>query len=430
MSLTIKQILAAQAGMENLDTAAVEVPELTPVEQADLQNEVEHARLENEIRENSKEISQLADAIEEVDEDVEELEETVAGLEFLAAQPELNRGAMNYLYHRASKIVHRLGGETTEQVVGNESLESDDVYRAAVVSGCEGFMDTMKKAYNATADFVKSIFYKLLDGIKSLFNISFDQAKKAEKLKEAIKDKEVKTEITLGGWNRFFNGKLSTNDNALKAIGAVIPDFGALLKDFSGSTEFTKETNEKLVKDMLAVGKKFDDAGRKNTANIFIFGHNSITAHRTSDATFIKWCVPYESDGWDASNIEKAINEFDFNVTAWDKINIDSSAKLTGKHQPMITKFHVDALFNTIASNSELVKKLKSDVEGLKSTVDGIVSKLKQGPKNDSGDAEATKKAISVLKKLIAKYSQLVNNYCRVVSNIDAAKLAGIKAHF
>lgn len=431
MSLSIKAVLAAQAGCENLlPTPPVTVPDLTPLEQHELADDVVYAKLSNEIQENSKEIQKLGDTVEAIDEEVEELEQAVDGMEFLCAQPELNRGAIDILYRRASKLAHNLGGEEVQQVAGNESLSTDDAYRAAVVSGCEGFMETMKSAYNATSSFIKNIFYALVDAVKSFFNYSTDLSTKADALKKEVKDKEIKSDIKLGGWNRFFEGNITALDKVIKEVGKVIPEFSGMIKDLPEFESVDKEDNQFLLKRVEEVSSKFESAIKNHSEAWNIFGAfgKMKTARGTSDKNLIYWTVP-EHGKFTAETVDKAIAAFSFDVATTNHTNVTHGTTLTGDAKAMFNKSDVEGILNSVVKNAEMIKNLKSVVEGLKSTVDGLVSKLEKGPK-EGGDKEATKVFISALKRLVSKHSQLVNNFCRIVTSIDSAKLQAIKAHY
>lgn len=413
------------AGNEEL-----QVPELTPLEQHELAEEVAHAELANEIQENSKEIQKLGDTVEAIDEEVEELEQVVDGMEFLCAQPELNRGAIDILYRRATKLSHNLGGEEVRQVAGNESLATDDAYRAAVVAGCEGFMETMKSAYNATSSFIKNIFYALVDAVKSLFNYSTNLSSKAKTLKKDLKDKEMKSDIKLGGWNRFFEGNITALDKVVSEVGKVIPEFSGMIKDLPEFESVDKEDNQFLLKRVEEVSSKFENAIKNHSEAWNITGGfgKFKTARGTSDKNLIYWAVP-ERGKYDAENVDKAIGAFSFDIATTNHTNLTHGTTLTGDAKPMFNKSDVDGILNSVIKNAELIKNLKGVVDNLKSTVDGLVNKLKKGPK-EGGDKEATKVFISALKRLVSKHSQLVNNFCRIVTNIDSAKLQAVKAHF
>lgn len=427
MSLRIKEMLALQAGMEDLGTPAP--VEMTAEEAHELANEVAHQQMTNEINENSKEINEIAEVVEEVQDEVEELEEVVEGLEMLAKLPELNRATMNVLYRRAQRLNAGLGGVEPEQVAGNESLDSDDAYRAAVITGCEGFMETMKKAYESTSSFIKNIFYALVDAIKALFNYATDLSTKAKKLKDEVKDKEMKEKITLGGWNRWFDGKLHNTDQVLADVAKVIPEFGDLLKEMKDTDGVTEEKNNQLLTKVEQVAGKFESAVKSNTGFWVIIGATKAqsNARQTNQSNLIYWSVP-EKGKYKGEQVDKAIAEFSFDLATTNYTNVLQGVKLSGEHAPMFSKADVGGILDTVTKNAEAIKKMKADVDGLKSTVDEVINKLKKGPKAE-GDKSASVR-IAALKRFIAKYSQLVNNYCRIVSNIDNGKLAAVKAHF
>ncbi|QAU04327.1 hypothetical protein [Vibrio phage 2 TSL-2019] len=421
MSLRIKEMLALQAGMEDLGTPAP--VEMTAEEAHELANEVAHQQMTNEINENSKEINEIAEVVEEVQDEVEELEEVVEGLEMLAKLPELNRATMNVLYRRAQRLNAGLGGAEPEQVAGNESLASDDAYRAAVVTGCEGFMETMKKAYDTTSSFVKNIFYALVDAVKKLFSFATDQSEKAKKLKAEVDGKELRTPIKLGGWNRWFNGKVDSMDKVIADVSGVIPEFGNLLKEMTDVTSVSAEDNDKLLGKVTSLADKFE-AAIKKSGSPWTAGKG-----RTTNGTnFVQWIVPNKDD-FKGETVDKAIAAFQFNVEAGSHMNTLEGTKLSGEAPAMFSKGEVGGILDSVVKHAEIIKKLKVDVEGLKSTVDSIINKLKQGPKEGSDD-KATKVFISALKRLVAKHSQLVNNFCRIVSSVDSAKLQAVKAHF
>ncbi|QCW23249.1 internal head protein [Vibrio phage USC-1] len=427
MTLSIKNILALHAGVESLETPPVDMP---AEEVAELTNELEHRQMRAEIRENTKEIDDTAEVIEEVQDQVEELEEVVEGMEALAAQPTLNRPAIAVLYRRAERINAKLGAEARQQIAGNESLASDDAFRAAVIDGCEGFMETAKKVYETTSSFIKNIFYALVDAVKKLFSFATDQSAKAESMKKELKDKEIKSEVKLGGWNRFFEGNLSVLDTVMTKVGDIVPEFGGLLKDMSDITSVTESDTASLLNKVEALSAKFEGVIKGDTIPWDIIGGRGKqkTARGTSDKNLIYWSVPGKGM-FTPDTVDKAIAEFSFDVATVNYTNIVDGTTLTGTSKAMFGKGDLDGILNSVIKNAEMIKKLKASVEGLKSTVDGIVSKLKQGPKEGS-DEKATKVFISALKRLVTKHSQLVNNFCRIVSSIDGAKLQAVKAHF
>ncbi|QGZ14409.1 hypothetical protein [Photobacterium phage PDCC-1] len=419
MSLRIKEMLALQAGMETLGTPTP--VEMTAEEAHELANEIAHKQMEAEINENSKEINEIAEVVEDVQDEVEELEEVVEGLEALAKLPELNRPTINVLYRRAQRLNAGLGGNEPEQVAGNESL-SDDAYRAAVVTGCEGFMETMKKAYESTSSFIKNIFYALVDAVKKLFSFATDQSEKAKKLKAEVDGKELRTPIKLGGWNRWFNGKVDSMDKVIADVSGVIPEFGNLLKEMTDVTSVSAEDNDKLLGKVTSLADKFE-AAIKKSGSPWTAGKG-----RTTNGTnFVQWIVPNKDD-FKGETVDKAIAAFQFNVEAGSHMNTLEGTKLSGEAPAMFSKSDVGGILDTVTKNAETIKKMKADVDGLKSTVDEVINKLKKGPKGD--DDKAAKVRIAALKRFIGKYSQLVNNYCRIVSNIDNGKLAAVKAHF
>lgn len=426
MSLRIKEMLALQAGMENLGTPAP--VEMTAEEAHELANEIAHKQMEAEINENSKEINEIAEVVEDVQDEVEELEEVVEGLEALAKLPELNRPTINVLYRRAQRLNAGLGGNEPEQVAGNESL-SDDAYRAAVVTGCEGFMETMKKAYESTSSFIKNIFYALVDAVKALFNYATDLSTKAKKLKDEVQNKEMKDKITLGGWNRWFDGKLHNTDQVLADVAKVVPDFANLLKEMKDTENVTEENNNQLLTKVEQVAGKFESAVKANTGFWIVIGGTKAqnNARQTNQSNLIYWSVPAKGD-FKGEQVDKAIAAFSFDLATTNYTNLLQGVKLTGEHAPMFSKSDVGGILDTVTKNAETIKKMKADVDGLKSTVDEVINKLKKGPKGDND--KAAKVRIAALKRFIGKYSQLVNNYCRIVSNIDNGKLAAVKAHF
>lgn len=424
MSLKIKELLATHAGVESLGGTVV-----MPVEeQAELANEVEHQKMRVEIKENSKEIDKIAETVEDIEDEVEELEEVVEGLEALAAMPELNRPTINVLYRRAQKINDRLGGADQTNVAGNESLETDDAYRAAVISGCEAFSDTLKKMYIASSSFIKNLYYALVDGITRLFGYVRDVAKKAEKVKAEVKGKEIKTKIKLGGWNRFFGGNLNGPDRVMSDIAAVLPSFGALIKKMCEIDKASADGNKAILQDIGSLASKFESAAKNSTTFVKIVGDPMM--HKNPRATSSKALITFAApDVAKTTDLDKAMAQFHFNLTPMNEWNVAESNPLTGEHAAMISQSQVDTVLNDVVKDSETIKKVKADVDGLKSTVDGVISKLKSGPK-EGKDEEATKALIKALKRAMGKYSQLTNNYCRILSSIADAKVSAVKAHF
>ncbi|BAW98299.1 phage protein [Vibrio phage pTD1] len=430
MSLSIKAILAAQAGCENL----VPTPpvELTPLEQHELAEEVAHAELANEIQENSKEIQKLGDAVEAIDEEVEELEQVVDGMEFLCAQPELNRGAIDILYRRATKLSHNLGGEEVRQVAGNESLVTDDAYRAEVISGCEGFMDGAKKALQSAGEFIKRLFFRLVDNVVAFFKLSSDLTAKAEKLKAEHKDHNVKPKIKLGAWNRWIDKNMTSTDGLFSDLAKAQHKFCEIIKNSINVTEINDSHLVKLQGEIADLSRTFKTAVRSNSTNLIIFnlggGRDYKNSRNTNSDNLIEWTYPDENNS-KPETLDKTVAEFSFNLTNGNQEEFQTVASIGGEVDAFFTHDKLDQILDSVVKNAELIKSIKKDAESAKSNVSGIVhrlTKLEAG----KGDEKATKVYVATLKALSSKYTQLSNNLCRLMTEIDKAKLAAVKAHY
>lgn len=435
MSLSIKMVLAAQAGCESLlPTPPVEVPEMTPLEQHELADEVAHAKLSTEIQENSKEIQKLGDAVESIDEEVEELEQVVDGMEFLCAQPELNRGAIDILYRRAVKLSHNLGAEEVQQVAGNESLATDDAYRAAVVTGCEDFMETAKKAVRSAGDFIKRLFFQLVDAVVAFFKLSSDLTAKAESMKKEYKDKTVKTKIQLGGWNRWIAKDMKGSDQLFKALAGAQHKFYDVIKNNINVTEINHDKLVALKKDVDGLSQSFRKAVRGNSNHLTLLnfgtgdGPDYKNARRSNYDNVITWTFPEKGKGT-PETLDKTVKEFSFNMLNGNQTPLNKEASISGEVDAMFNQSQLETILNSVITNAELIKSIKKDAENAKGNAEGIVNRLTK-LESDKGDEKATKVYIATLKVLASKYAQLSNNLCRLITEVDKAKLAAVKAHY
>ncbi|AGB07233.1 hypothetical protein [Vibrio phage VP4B] len=433
MSLSVKAILAAQAGCEDLlPTPPVADPELTPLEQHELEDDLAHAKLANEIQENSKEIQKLGDAVETIDEEVEELEQVVDGMEFLCAQPELNRGAIDILYRRAVKLSHNLGGEEVQPVAGNESLATDDAYRAEVVAGCEGFMDTAKKAFKSAGDFIKRLFFRLVDNVVAFFKLSSDLTAKAEKMKKEHKDHNVKAKIKLGAWNRWIDKNMSSTDSLFADLGKAQHKFYEIIKNSMNVTEINESHLTSLQGEITELSHAFQKAVRGNSGNLIIFtlgsGREYKNSRNTNSDNLIEWTYPDESKS-KPETLDKTVAEFSFKLTNGNQEEFQTKAEISGEVDALFTHSQLEGILNTVISNAELIKSIKKDAESAKSNVSDIVNRLTK-LESGKGDDKATKVYVATLKALASKYTQLSNNLCRLITEIDKAKLAAVKAHY
>lgn len=433
MSLSIKDILKLHAGCEDLEVAPagngeVEVSVTVPAEEVPaLIEEVEGARLSNEAVEATEIAVAIADETEVIEEEIAEVEEAVAGVEALLGASVLNRTAIDLLYRQAAKAHANLGGEEKGSIAGNEALEDEAAYRQAVIDGCEGFMDTVKKYYAATADFIKSVFYALVDGLKALFNFTRNQGDRASKLKKEIAEKEERGEISLGGWNRWFDGDFDRHDKALEKIATMIPKFGNLIKKYSDPTKFDAATNENMFKDVKSLVSDFELGIKYETVAVLVFGTTENIRRMSHDShQIITWTVP-DIEKATAADLAKMVGQFSFDIKATNQLTSAESAKMTGTVKPLMTKAEANSTLDAVVKTQELVNNLKKDVDGMKSSIDGAVTKLKAAPKEESDAAKVT---IAALKRLVAKHSQLVTNYGRIVSSINGARISAVSAHF
>lgn len=438
MSLSIMDCLKAVTGNENLDAPVTAVDDndgMTVIEQhALLEGEIVEQQLTAEAVESFDTVEEMATEVVKMEQETEELEEVVEGMEYLLSLPNLNRGAMDILYKRATKLNDKLGGAEVGSVAGNESLTDDADYRQAMVTGCESFMDTVKKSGEVVASFIKHLFYGMIDAVVNFFNLAFDKSEKAKKFKAEVDGKEMKKEVSLGGWNRFFDGKLLANDSLLNGLAVSIPKFGDVLKLFTTATDYNEELINKVMSELEKVANSVELSVKTNSNGLIVVNRAAKGSQidRTTGSTWIRWDIPYNFKG-DAKDAIKVVDKFRFAFEAFD-VDMNIKAKLSGKVPPILKdKSEVKSALDSIVAGSEEVKKIRDDLKSMKASVDQLIGKLKKGDLMKSEDKDKVafaKICISLIKRLMSKFSQLVNTYCRMESQISSAKLAGIKAHF